>query len=103
MIVAAMNSSNDNAAFDPSMIDDIVAGLAGKPGALMLVLHAVNESVGYIPVEAVPAIRSKPMKRSHRLAIAKTVGGGDCTDARAAVAAAPGGSPTPKAKAPVAR
>lgn len=38
------------------MVDEIVAGLAEKPGALMLVLHAVNERVGFIPPDAVPAI-----------------------------------------------
>jgi formate dehydrogenase subunit gamma len=52
----AKNSSNGAAGFDPRMIDEIVAGLADKPGALMLVLHAVNERIGYIPPEAVPAI-----------------------------------------------
>ncbi len=31
------------------MIDEIVAGLAVKPGALMPVLHAVNERLGFIP------------------------------------------------------
>jgi len=51
-----MNSTNGNAGFDPRMIDDIVASLADKAGALMLVLHAVNDRVGYVPVEAVPAI-----------------------------------------------
>jgi formate dehydrogenase subunit gamma len=51
-----MNSTNGNAGFDARVIDEIAAGLADKPGALMLVLHAVNERVGYIPVEAVPAI-----------------------------------------------
>jgi formate dehydrogenase subunit gamma len=51
-----MNSTNGNAAFDVRMIDDIVDGLADKPGALMLLLHAVNERVGYIPPETVPAI-----------------------------------------------
>jgi formate dehydrogenase subunit gamma len=57
--VAAMdarNSANGNARFDPRAIDEIVASLAGKPGALMLVLHAVNERFGHIPAEAVPAI-----------------------------------------------
>ncbi len=54
--VAEMNSKNGNAGFDSRMIDDITAGLADKPGALMLVLHAVNDRVGYVPVEAVPAI-----------------------------------------------
>jgi len=54
--VAAINSRNGNVGFDARVIDEIVAGLADKPGALMPVLHAVNERVGYIPVEAVPAI-----------------------------------------------
>jgi formate dehydrogenase subunit gamma len=50
------NSTNGNPAFDPRMIDDIVAGLADQPGALMLVLHALNERLGHIPAESVPAI-----------------------------------------------
>ena len=68
-----MNSTNGNAAFDARMIDDIVADLAGKPGTLMLVLHAVNDRVGYIPVEAVPAIAraiesfARRGPRSHQL------------------------------------
>ncbi len=52
----AKNSSNGAGGFDARMIDEIVAGLADKPGALMPVLHAVKERVGYIPPEAVPAI-----------------------------------------------
>jgi len=52
----ARNSANGGAGWDARMIDEIVAGLAGKPGALMPVLHAVNERVGFIPPEAVPAI-----------------------------------------------
>jgi formate dehydrogenase subunit gamma len=51
-----MNSTNGEAGFDARVIENIVASLAGKPGALMPVLHAVNERVGYIPPEAVPAI-----------------------------------------------
>ena len=51
-----MNSRNGDGAYDARVIDEIVAGLADKPGALMLVLHAVNERLGYIPPEAVPAI-----------------------------------------------
>ena len=51
-----MNSRNGDVGFDAHLIDEIVAGLADKPGALMPVLHAVNERLGYIPVEAVPAI-----------------------------------------------
>ncbi len=51
-----MNSTNGEAGFDARMIENIVASLAGKPGALMPVLHAVNERFGYIPPEAVPVI-----------------------------------------------
>ena len=52
----ARNSTNGNPDWDARVIDEIVAGAADKPGALMLVLHAVNERVGYIPPESVPAI-----------------------------------------------
>jgi formate dehydrogenase subunit gamma len=51
-----MDSRNGDAGREASMIDNIVAGLADKPGALMLVLHAVNDRVGYMPPELVPAI-----------------------------------------------
>jgi formate dehydrogenase subunit gamma len=51
-----MNTRNGGPGWDARLIDEIVASLADKPGALMLVLHAVNERVGYIPTEAVPAI-----------------------------------------------
>jgi formate dehydrogenase subunit gamma len=51
-----MDSRNGDAGRDTSMIDNIVAGLAEKPGALMPVLHAIQERVGYIPPELVPAI-----------------------------------------------
>ena len=51
-----MNSRNGEAGFDARVIDEIVARLADQPGALMPVLHAVNERVGYIPAEAVPVI-----------------------------------------------
>jgi formate dehydrogenase subunit gamma len=34
----------------------MVAELGHKPGALMLVLHAVQDLLGYIPPEAVPSI-----------------------------------------------
>src|SRR5271156_456794 len=51
-----MNSRNGDGAYDALVVDEIAASLADKPGALMLVLHAVNERLGYIPPEAVPAI-----------------------------------------------
>lgn len=51
-----MNSRNGEAGFDARVIDEILARLADQPGALMPVLHAVNDRVGYIPAEAVPVI-----------------------------------------------
>ena len=51
-----MNSRNGDAGFDARVIDEIVASLADQPGALMPVLHAVNDRFGHIPVESVPAI-----------------------------------------------
>lgn len=56
IIESGEGSSNGNAGFDARAIDGIAARLADKPGALMLVLHAVQERLGYIPPEAVPAI-----------------------------------------------
>jgi formate dehydrogenase subunit gamma len=54
--MGARNSTNGNPGWDAQVIDEIIAGLADKPGALMPVLHAVNERVGCIPPAAVPAI-----------------------------------------------
>jgi formate dehydrogenase subunit gamma len=54
--VTATNSTNGGPGFDARVVDEIVAGLADKPGALMPVLHAVQERLGYIPAEAVPLI-----------------------------------------------
>jgi formate dehydrogenase subunit gamma len=53
-----MNSRNGDGANDVRVIDEIAAALADRPGALMLVLHAVNDRLGFIPPEAVPAIAS---------------------------------------------
>jgi formate dehydrogenase subunit gamma len=52
----ARNSRNGGAGWDARLTDEIVASLADKPGALMLVLHAVIDRVGYVPPDAVPAI-----------------------------------------------
>ncbi len=52
----ASNSRNAGAGWDARMIDEIAAASACKPGALMPVLHAVNERVGFIPPEAVAVI-----------------------------------------------
>lgn len=49
-------SGNGSAGFDARVIDEVAASLADKPGALMLVLDAVQNRLGYVPPEAVPAI-----------------------------------------------
>jgi formate dehydrogenase subunit gamma len=49
-------AGNGNGGFDLRGIDEIVTELGHKPGALMLVLHAVQERLGHIPPGAVPAI-----------------------------------------------
>ena len=54
--MVSINGRNGSPGWDARVIDEIVASLADQPGALMLVLHAVNERVGYIPPETVPAI-----------------------------------------------
>jgi formate dehydrogenase subunit gamma len=51
-----MDASNGGPGWDARLIDEIVASVADKPGALMLVLHAIRDRVGYIPPDAVPAI-----------------------------------------------
>jgi formate dehydrogenase subunit gamma len=51
-----MDARNGGPAWDARLIDEIVASLADKPGALMLVLRAIQDRVGYIPPETVPAI-----------------------------------------------
>ncbi len=47
------HAESNRAAFE---IDKIVASVADKPGALMPVLHAVQDRLGYIPPDAVPTI-----------------------------------------------
>ena len=37
-------------------VRDIVTRLAGEPGALLPILHAVQDALGYIPADAVPSI-----------------------------------------------
>jgi formate dehydrogenase subunit gamma len=55
-VIDGNGSGNGSGGFDARVIDDIVAALADKPGALMTVLHAVQERLGCIPPESVPAI-----------------------------------------------
>ncbi len=44
-----------SAATDPK-IKDIIANLKDKPGALLPILHAIQDSLGYIPADKVPVI-----------------------------------------------
>ncbi len=37
-------------------IDTIIARLANQPGPLLLVLHAIQEELGYIPEDALPQV-----------------------------------------------
>ena len=37
-------------------IDNIIARHRGKPGPLLLVLHAIQDELGHIPAEAVPLV-----------------------------------------------
>jgi formate dehydrogenase subunit gamma len=55
-VIDGNGSGNGSGGFDARAIDEIVAALADKPGALMPVLHAVQHRLGCIPREAVPAI-----------------------------------------------
>ncbi|MGH9425753.1 MAG: formate dehydrogenase subunit gamma [Terriglobia bacterium] len=40
-------------------IASIVQGLKHKPGALLPILHGIQEKLGYIPLEAIPIIASE--------------------------------------------
>jgi formate dehydrogenase subunit gamma len=42
--------------FDPAAIEAIAARLKERPGALMLILHEVQDRFGYVPRESVPII-----------------------------------------------
>lgn len=42
--------------FDPAAVEEIAARLKDRPGALMLILHEVQDSFGYVPREGVPII-----------------------------------------------
>lgn len=43
-------------AADLARVEGIVSRLKDKPGALLPVLHAIQEAMGYVPAAAVPAI-----------------------------------------------
>jgi formate dehydrogenase subunit gamma len=44
------------AKFESGTIIGIIAGLKDKPGALLPILHEIQDDLGYIPSEAVPVI-----------------------------------------------
>jgi formate dehydrogenase subunit gamma len=43
-------------AWDHETVHSIVAGLKAKPGALLPVLHGIQDALGYVPPDAVPII-----------------------------------------------
>jgi len=47
--------ANDDAKHE-AVIDGALGRLKGEPGPLLLVLHAVQDALGYIPVTAIPRI-----------------------------------------------
>jgi formate dehydrogenase subunit gamma len=40
-------------------VREIVQGLKDKPGALLPILHAIQDGLGYVPPESVPLIASE--------------------------------------------
>jgi formate dehydrogenase subunit gamma len=42
--------------FDPAAVEAIAARLKDRPGALMLILHEVQDRFGYVPRDGVPII-----------------------------------------------
>lgn len=43
-------------AWDKDQVRNIVSGLKDKPGALLPVLHGIQDALGYVPADAVPII-----------------------------------------------
>lgn len=43
-------------AWDRDAIRSIITGLKDKPGALLVVLHGIQDAMGYVPPDAVPVI-----------------------------------------------
>ena len=39
-----------------TIVQDIITALKDKPGALLPILHAVQDQLGYVPADSVPAI-----------------------------------------------
>ncbi|WP_158965567.1 formate dehydrogenase subunit gamma [Paraglaciecola sp. L3A3] len=49
---------SDVSSWDPQAVKDIIDSLRGMPGALLPILHAIQDSQGYIPKDSVPIIAS---------------------------------------------
>jgi formate dehydrogenase subunit gamma len=56
MATSESHPGNGHQRWNPAEIEQIAKRLADKPGALMPVLHAVQERLGCVPSEAVPII-----------------------------------------------
>lgn len=42
--------------WDPQAVQDVIASLKDKPGALLPILHGIQDSQGYVPSESIPLI-----------------------------------------------
>lgn len=49
---------SDDAQWDTRKVDEIIKSMIGLPGVLLPMLHAIQESQGYIPTRSVPMIAS---------------------------------------------
>ena len=47
---------SDKAKWDPQTVQRIIASLQHKPGALLPILHGIQDALGYIPPDSVPMI-----------------------------------------------
>ena len=45
--------------FDMGAVEDVIAQHKAMPGAMLPILHGIQETVGYIPSEAVPLIAAE--------------------------------------------
>ncbi len=51
-----MNAQITSQGWDAKAVEDIVAALQQKPGALLPVLHEIQNEIGFIPADAIPII-----------------------------------------------
>ena len=51
-----MNAQINSQGWDAKAVEDIVAALQQKPGALLPVLHEIQNEIGFIPADAIPII-----------------------------------------------